>query len=1106
MKSLRSPLLALALSCGLLLPSTAPAEVRCDSPADLALTELSDSPLIATATMTLTWEPAARAGSYDLFLGPVDPPPLYRTGITGTTVQVDGLATGTTYYWYVVARAECDPTLTSRSELRSFTVAGSCTGAGAFALSSPANGAEQISVFPTLQWSASPGAASYDLYLGRSESPALIAAGITSTSIVIPRLLPATRYHWRVIARSGCNSSSVSSAAFSFTVTSSCPSPSPTSMVSVPADPVAVGQTYTISWEQSEGIDAGGSYIVERSSSSSFSPVLDRQQTTATSASFLSAGTGTFHHRIRAVAGCNAQSMSGWSSSRSVDVVPGSANVVFTVQPTPVITALGDRLEDQKTTFTIENIGTSSVQVLVGRQELASVPFFRIIDPLGGDAAFFTLEPRKPKTLEIRFSGPPNDQGGSYQGIVYLASTGEAFAINPLAYVNLRVGGRSGAPPKFLVGGLESEYTFFPPKKGDDSDRAAITVDVLNSGSEPMELAAEIGPEIWLVPESGWNATAIAANSFRPVRLTTRRNRAPNGSALPRYTWFTIRNKDGESARLLVQDNTAFEIDEGRDSLFDLTERSFVIPTVTTRTLGNGDRVFTRLRISNVGAAAVQTEIFYTPTGADGFGDSVRKATVLIPPNDVVNLTDPLAQLFSIAGSSSGQMEIRAAAEKIGLLIVTSAIETTTRTGGVYAQGVPTLIRGEGTRIGTPHRIGGFVASGTWSPALTLAETTGRETTSVRVSLFDANGAKKGDRLVSVPQYGRAEIENVVSALGGGASMSGGRIDLAVESGGGAVAGVVAMTSTAGSGSSFVSTPSVDGPPFSTLGRMIDGNALGSSNGETDRFVAPLVVNGVAPLSGQAAIRTALALLADSAGEASFNLRFVNGSTGSIIERNVTVAAGRTTHYANVLQELFGLSSSATTGSLIIESTGRGRARAFAEASLSSGAVSDAMPVVSFFSEALTGGGSDVPLFADGIEQSIDATRGSRANLTLTEVAGSSLKVRVRLYEAGNRSQAIAEKEMTVPAGGQVKLDGLFAAMGLESAERRKDRANVQVAVSPVSGQGLIAGVLQTIDNRTGQATHVLLMPGGGVPATDVQQVETTPPSQPARQRPARRR
>src|SRR5258706_12167944 len=110
-------------------------------------------------------------------------------------------------------------------------------------------------------------------------------------------------------------------------------------------------------------------------------------------------------------------------------------------------------------------------------------------------------------------------------------STGQPLAFTPQAYVNLKVGGDANAvAPKLLVNGFESEFAYFPAVTGDDAARPAIQVDLLNSGTVPMEVAGEIGPEAWLKMEKDWNSLAVQASAFRTLRLSTQRTKAVSGS------------------------------------------------------------------------------------------------------------------------------------------------------------------------------------------------------------------------------------------------------------------------------------------------------------------------------------------------------------------------------------------------------------------------------------------------------------------------------------------------------------------------------------------------------------------------------------------------
>lgn len=148
---------------------------------------------------------------------------------------------------------------------------------------------------------------------------------------------------------------------------------------------------------------------------------------------------------------------------------------------------------------------------------------------------------------------------------------------------------------------------------------------------------------------------------------------------------------------------------------------------------------------------------------------------------------------------------------------------------------------------------------------------------------------------------------------------------------------------------------------------------------------------------------------------------------------------------------------------------------------------------------------SQRPLYLDGLEQSVDPTRGTRWLLLLNETAGSPATVTVRLYEAGNRSAAIAEKNFSLTAHQQLKLDTVFSAMDLDTEDRRKDRTNVLVAVTSSGGDGVVAASAISIDNRTGETRSFVLSPSNG-PAGGVQKATLTSPTPSVpRRRPVRR-
>lgn len=688
---------------------------------------------VSSSPAQLSWQSAGEGATYDVYLGTLSPAPLIASGITATSFNTT-IVSGQ-YTWFVVAHAGCDPSKTSATPTRSFlsSLPTGCTpGQLQVIASRPSNGATEVSSTLDLGWVPIGVASSYDLYFGTSSQPPLLIGGLDRTSQTVTSLIPSTTYFWRVVAKGPCDPNGVTSDIVSFT-TRGCAAAGATSIVFAPAT-VSEGATYAIIWSVAPGLDSDGAYLVERSTSPGFFPLLDSQVTTSTAASFFAGGAGTIYHRVRALPGCDPSKSGPPSDVSIVTVTPAKPNVVFTLLPTALVTGLGDHLEDKHGSFALENLGTSSIQVIVGRQELnGSAPFFTIVDPSATDSAFVTLEPRKPRLFDIRYAGPSNTVAASYQGVIFAAATGEGLAVTPYAFVNLKVGGGPSAKPQFVVGSIPTEYVAFQPLTGDDATRAPLSVSIRNNGSTTMELAAEIGPEVWLVPDGTWNATALGPGATRTVNLSTRRSRAPNGSPLPRYTYFGVRTKDGQTARLLVQDSEEIPVTTGRAIRLDLATRSFIVPEVVSRTTSLGLPLVSQLRLSNVGGGSVQAELIFTPEGSDGFdATAVKRVIVIVPANDVVTLTDPLVQIFRLAPPTRGSIEVRLPEERIGLLRVTSAIVALGGGGGFVT---PVVTRGEGARIASPHGLSGITSNASVTTSLTLAETSGIDKATVQLTL-----------------------------------------------------------------------------------------------------------------------------------------------------------------------------------------------------------------------------------------------------------------------------------------------------------------------------------------------------------------------------------
>jgi sugar lactone lactonase YvrE len=1030
------------------------------------------------APVSLSWIASAGAASYDVYLGTTSPPPLFAEGVTATSLA-PSLPNGR-YFWFVVAHAACDATRTTATTIRAFDLSGgsSCSpGQISVSLTAPANGSADSGASVELAWSSTGAATSFDVYFGSTPDPPLLNANVTAQRQEVSALSPATRYYWRVVARGPCDTNGVSSAVSSFT-TRSCSVPGAVTIGFAPAS-VSTGTTYAIVWSAASGLDAGGGYLVERSSNPSFAGGVSSQIVSTTAASFDAESVGTFYHRVRAVPACDPSRAGPYSPVRNVAITAARPNVVFTVQPAAEIIPLGDRLSDRRGRFALENIGPSPVQVILGRQEInGSAPFFTIVDPEGGDGAFVTLQPRVPRIFNVHYSGPSNSTDGSYQGVIFAASTGEGLPVTPYAFLNLKVGGAATQAPEILVNGVHAEYAAFPPLAGDDTNRAPLQITVRNNGSSPMDLAAEIGPEVWLVPEAGWNASPLAPGASRTVNLLTRRGRAPNGSALPRYTYLTLRTRDGASTRILVQDNDDVSVSAGRTIRLDAGERSIIVPDAVSR-IDTGNVIASTIRLSNIGSERVQADLLFTPSGTDGFDSAVRRAVILIPANDVVTITDPVAQLFHLARPMSGQIEVRIPEGRQGTINVTA---TTGTPGRATSYDVPVISRGGGARAGADHILLGVRRDSSVATSLVLAETTGTDPTAVRITLRNAEGAVAGSMSVELPRYGHRRFDDIGASLGV-TSVDGGRIEISVERGGGAVAGV-AFTG----GSAVVSVPRDPGSAVASLALRMKG-ASTSGNVTT---VVPLLASANAARP----TRTTVGLAAPGGITTVFAASLRNAAGSVVASRQIPVNANATLIIRNVF-ELFGVST-ASSGTMVVEAPSTSKVYAVIESGAGQTTTSQ-IPLPTNLSESLTSAGvfGQRPLYLDGLEQSTDGSRGSRWMLLLNEVGGAAGSIAVRLYEAGNRSRPIAERDFSVAAYQQLSLDTIFAELGLDSDSRRKDRTNVLLTVTARSGNARIAASAVSTDNVSGDVKVFALQPatGSGSPNISLVSPVQTPPA-----------
>jgi aqualysin 1 len=183
-------------------------------PATPVLSSPANGATGVTIPATLSWAASTGATSYNVQVSIASDFSSYaynQSGITATSASVSGLSASTLYYWRVSATNSAGTS--GWSTVYSLTTAAGSAPA-APTLSSPANGATNVSRTPTLVWNASTGATSYRVQASTSSSFATLAydkSGVTTTSQVTSQLGSRVTYYWRVNATNAYGTSAWSS-------------------------------------------------------------------------------------------------------------------------------------------------------------------------------------------------------------------------------------------------------------------------------------------------------------------------------------------------------------------------------------------------------------------------------------------------------------------------------------------------------------------------------------------------------------------------------------------------------------------------------------------------------------------------------------------------------------------------------------------------------------------------------------------------------------------------------------------------------------------------------------------------------------------------------
>ena len=279
---------------------------------------------------SLTWGTSAGATSYEYCYDTINDgtcSPWLSAG-ANTSVGLTDLSTSTTYFWQVRAVNAGGTTPANTGTWWGFTTVPQAP--GAFAKSSPANGATAQPTSLTLTWGTSTGASSYEYCYDTSGDNACSAWTNTgsTTSAVLNGLSENTTYYWHVkaINPSGTTYSNGSATAF-WSFTTGYNPPGAFTKTSPANGATAQPTSLTLSWGASSGA-ASYEYCYDTSGDNACSAWTANGNSTSASLSGLSSAT-TYYWHVRAInaggstyAGGSATAF--WSFTTASTAPPGA--------------------------------------------------------------------------------------------------------------------------------------------------------------------------------------------------------------------------------------------------------------------------------------------------------------------------------------------------------------------------------------------------------------------------------------------------------------------------------------------------------------------------------------------------------------------------------------------------------------------------------------------------------------------------------------------------------------------------------------------------------------------------------------------------------------
>ena len=220
------------------------------APGAFAKTSPANAATGIALTPTLSWAASTGATSYEYCYATTTGCTNWTSAGTNTSVGLSGLANGQVYYWQVRALNGGGNTLADSGTYWSFTTV--VTVPGAFAKTSPANAATGAAINPTLSWSASSGAVSYEYCYATTTGCTSWTSVGTNTSVALSGLANDTTYYWQVRAVNG-GGNTLADAGTYWSFTTVVAGPAAFAKTSPANAATGVANSPTLSWGASTG-------------------------------------------------------------------------------------------------------------------------------------------------------------------------------------------------------------------------------------------------------------------------------------------------------------------------------------------------------------------------------------------------------------------------------------------------------------------------------------------------------------------------------------------------------------------------------------------------------------------------------------------------------------------------------------------------------------------------------------------------------------------------------------------------------------------------------------------------------------------------------------